>query len=59
LLAQPNLRAERAAAAGRTATLAAGVLDAVEQHLARWLDQMAPLSTATMADPRRPIRMPV
>ena len=43
LLADPQLRAERAAAAARLAAAALGILDAVLERLAPWLDRVAPL----------------
>jgi 3-deoxy-D-manno-octulosonic-acid transferase len=43
LLADPHLRAERAAAGRRVATAGVGVLDAVLVRLAPWLDQLAPV----------------
>jgi 3-deoxy-D-manno-octulosonic-acid transferase len=43
LLADPDLRAERAAAGRRVAASGVGVLDAVLTRLAPWLDQLAPV----------------
>jgi 3-deoxy-D-manno-octulosonic-acid transferase len=43
LLADPHLRAERAAAGGRVAAASLGVLDAVLTRLAPWLDPLAPV----------------
>jgi 3-deoxy-D-manno-octulosonic-acid transferase len=43
LLADPHLRAERAAAGRRVAAAGVGVLDAVLVRLAPWLDQLAPV----------------
>jgi 3-deoxy-D-manno-octulosonic-acid transferase len=43
LLADPRLRAERAAAAARVAAAGLGVLDAVLERLAPWLDRLAPV----------------
>jgi hypothetical protein len=42
LLGDPRLRAERAAAAGRVAATGLGVLDAVLERLAPWLDPIVP-----------------
>jgi 3-deoxy-D-manno-octulosonic-acid transferase len=58
LLAQPRLRAERTAAAARAVALEAGVLDAVEQRLAPWLDRLAPMMIgAAEGGLRQPIRL--
>jgi len=43
LLADPQLRAERATAAARVAAAALGILDAVLERLAPWLDRVAPV----------------
>jgi 3-deoxy-D-manno-octulosonic-acid transferase len=43
LLADPDLRADRAAAGRRVAASGVGVLDAVLTRLASWLDQLAPV----------------
>jgi hypothetical protein len=43
LLADQRLRAERAAAAARVASAGLGILDAVLDQLAPWLDRLAPL----------------
>ena len=43
LLADPHLRAERAAAGRRVATAGVGVLDVVLARLVPWLDQLAPV----------------
>jgi hypothetical protein len=43
LLADQRLRAERAAAAARVAAAGLGILDAVLERLAPWLDQLAPV----------------
>jgi 3-deoxy-D-manno-octulosonic-acid transferase len=43
LLADQRLRAERAAAAARVAAAGLGILDAVLEHLAPWLDPLAPV----------------
>ncbi|HEX3418888.1 MAG TPA: 3-deoxy-D-manno-octulosonic acid transferase, partial [Stellaceae bacterium] len=43
LLADQGLRAERAASAGRVAAAGFGILDAVLERLAPWLDRLAPL----------------
>jgi 3-deoxy-D-manno-octulosonic-acid transferase len=50
LLADPCLRAERAAAGARVAADGLGVLDAVVERLAPWLDRLAPLRG--LAEPR-------
>jgi 3-deoxy-D-manno-octulosonic-acid transferase len=42
LLSDRRLRAERAAAANRVAAAGLGVLDAVSERLAPWLDRLAP-----------------
>jgi hypothetical protein len=54
LLANPQLRAQRAAAASRVAASGLGVLDAVVERLAPWLDRLAPLRD--VAEPRRCLR---
>jgi 3-deoxy-D-manno-octulosonic-acid transferase len=51
LLADPRLRASRAAAGARAAAAGLGVLDAVLERLAPWLDRLAPAQDAT--EPRR------
>jgi 3-deoxy-D-manno-octulosonic-acid transferase len=51
LLADQQLRAERADAAGRVAAAALGVLDAVLERLAPWLERVAPVRD--VAPPRR------
>jgi 3-deoxy-D-manno-octulosonic-acid transferase len=43
LLADPHLRAERAAAGRRVAAAGVGVLNAVLTRLAPWLDPLAPV----------------
>ena len=53
LLADPRLRAARAAAASRVAAAGAGTLDAVLDRLAPWLDKLAPLMAAELAAPKR------
>ena len=53
LLADPRLRAARAAAASRVAAAGAGTLDAVLDRLAPWLDRLAPLMAAELAAPKR------
>jgi len=50
LLADPCLRAERAAAGARVATDGLAVLDAVVERLGPWLDRLAPLRE--LAEPR-------
>jgi 3-deoxy-D-manno-octulosonic-acid transferase len=50
LLADPELRAQRAAAASSVAAAGLGVLDAVVERLAPWLDRLAPLHE--VAEPR-------
>jgi 3-deoxy-D-manno-octulosonic-acid transferase len=45
LLADPHLRAERAAAGRRVAAAGLGVLDTVLRHLAPWLDPLAPVES--------------
>jgi 3-deoxy-D-manno-octulosonic-acid transferase len=45
LLADPQLRAERAAAGRRVSAAGLGVLDAVLARLAPWLDPLAPVDT--------------
>jgi 3-deoxy-D-manno-octulosonic-acid transferase len=45
LLADPHLRAERAAAGMRVAAAGVGVLDAVLTRLAPWLDPLAPVES--------------
>jgi 3-deoxy-D-manno-octulosonic-acid transferase len=52
LLADQRLRAERAAAAARVAAAGLGILDAVLQRLAPWLDPLAPVRDPTPS-PRR------
>jgi 3-deoxy-D-manno-octulosonic-acid transferase len=52
LLADPRLRAERAAAAIRVAAAGLGVLDAVLERLAPWLDRLAPAPDLVLS-PRR------
>jgi 3-deoxy-D-manno-octulosonic-acid transferase len=54
LLADQQLRAERAAAAGRVAAAALGVLDAVLERLAPWLERVAPVRD--VAPPPRRVR---
>jgi len=51
LLVNPRLRARRAASASRVAAAGLGVLEAVLERLAPWLDRLAPLCTS--AEPRR------
>jgi 3-deoxy-D-manno-octulosonic-acid transferase len=53
LLAEPGLRAQRAAAAARVAAAGLGVLDAVLARLAPWLDGLAPPCDA--AAPAHPL----
>jgi 3-deoxy-D-manno-octulosonic-acid transferase len=54
LLANPQLRTERAAAASRIAASGLSVLDAVVARLAPWLERLAPLHE--VAEPRRSLR---
>src|SRR5260370_36622276 len=54
LLADPRLRAARAAAAARVAAAGGGTLDAVLDRLAPWLDALAPLVAAEPPPPERP-----
>ena len=54
LLADQQLRAERAAAAARVAASGLGILDAVLERLAPWLDQVAPVRD--VAPPPRWVR---
>ncbi len=54
LLADQRLRAERAAAAARVAAAGLGILDAVLERLAPWLDRVAPASE--LAPPPRLVR---
>ena len=54
LLGDRRLRAERAAAAARVAAAGLGVLDAVEERLAPWLDRIAPERVVKLA--RRSLR---
>jgi 3-deoxy-D-manno-octulosonic-acid transferase len=54
LLADPRLRAERATAAARVAAAGLGVLDAVMERLAPWLDRLAPERAIAVA--RRSLR---
>jgi 3-deoxy-D-manno-octulosonic-acid transferase len=54
LLADQQLRAERAAAAGRVAAAALGVLDAVLERLGPWLERVAPVRD--VAPPPRRVR---
>jgi 3-deoxy-D-manno-octulosonic-acid transferase len=53
LLADPRLRAARAAAAARVAAAGGGTLDAVLDRLAPWLDALAPLVAAELPAPER------
>ncbi len=53
LLADPRLRAVRAAAAARVAAAGGGTLDAVLDRLAPWLDALAPLVAAELPAPER------
>ena len=54
LLGDPDERARRAAAAGRIAAAGGGVLDAVLERFAPWLDALAPPAVEeTTAAPRR------
>jgi 3-deoxy-D-manno-octulosonic-acid transferase len=52
LLADQRLRAERAAAAAHVAAAGLGILDAVAERLAPWLDRLAPVRD-TAPSPRR------
>jgi 3-deoxy-D-manno-octulosonic-acid transferase len=52
LLADQQLRAKRAAAAGRVAAAALGILDAVLERLAPWLERVAPVRDVA-PQPRR------
>jgi 3-deoxy-D-manno-octulosonic-acid transferase len=54
LLADRRLQAERAAVAARVAAAGLGVLDAVLERLAPWLDRLAPEQDAAVAP--RPLR---
>ncbi len=54
LLADRQLRVERAAAGMRTAAAGLGILDAVLERLAPWLDRLAPVRDA--AAPRHSLR---
>jgi len=54
LLADQRLRAERAAAAARVAESGLGILDAVLERLAPWLDRLAPINE--LAPPPRRVR---
>jgi 3-deoxy-D-manno-octulosonic-acid transferase len=54
LLADPRLRRERATAAARVAAGGLGILDAVLEQLAPWLDRFAPLRA--LAEPRRSLQ---
>jgi 3-deoxy-D-manno-octulosonic-acid transferase len=54
LLADPRLRAERAAAAARVTAAEFGILEAVLARLAPWLDRLAPVGH--VGEPMRSIR---
>ena len=54
LLADPTLRAERAAAGAHVATAGLGIVDSVLERLAPWLDRLAPVPD--VAEPRRSLR---
>jgi 3-deoxy-D-manno-octulosonic-acid transferase len=54
LLADQRLRAERAAAAARVAESGLGILEAVLERLAPWLDRLAPIKD--LAPPPRRVR---
>jgi 3-deoxy-D-manno-octulosonic-acid transferase len=59
LLSRPQLLAERGAAAARVAAAGRGVLDAVEERLAPWLDRLAPAEPVDAAGAVcGPLRLP-
>jgi hypothetical protein len=59
LLYRPRLRAERCAAGAQAAAAGFGVLDAVDQRLAPWLDRLAPFEGVDAAGAVcSPLRMP-
>lgn len=49
LLAEPALRQSRAAAAARVAAAGRGVLDAVMERIAPWLDPLAPVAAPVLS----------
>jgi 3-deoxy-D-manno-octulosonic-acid transferase len=59
LLRRPRLRAERSAAGARAAAAGCGVLDAVDERLAPWLDRLAPAQPVDAAGAVcGPLRLP-
>jgi 3-deoxy-D-manno-octulosonic-acid transferase len=59
LLRRPRLRAARSAAGARAAAAGCGVLDAVDERLAPWLDRLAPLGIVDAAGAVcGPLRLP-